>query len=150
MSLDTVKRIDDYVADAASGLDGYTIVSNAKNEDLRPQGSGLWMEVFVDTGDDQNISFGANNCATEEGVVTFQINDRIGIGNRNLYSIEQAYDDLRAAFMSVKLQPATGEDGVIYFNDMSTSSTVEINDPKDRRGWMRKRVFISYRKDFGV
>ena len=154
MSVDTVKRIDDYVASAASGLDGYIIVSDAKNENLRPQMSGPWMKVFIEISGDDNTSFGnEDTCAEENGIITFEINDRIGVGDRNLYSMQQMYDDLRDAFLGSKLIKSnlrsTGtEKGIIHFIDISQSDPVLIDSSKESRMWRRKRVFISYRKLF--
>jgi len=154
--VDTWRRIDAYIASDDSGLKGYVFVSSGKNEGLRPQGSGPWMTTFVEVSNDENISFGANpNCATEEGTITIEINDRTGTGSSNLYSLAKVYDDIRQAFLGNEgnsyLYPVEPEDsGVFYFNNITSSTPIQVTDPRSRIDWVQQRVFIAYRKDFNT
>lgn len=81
-----------------------------------------------------------------------------GLGTIDTYGLSRVATLIRNAFRGVFLAPTGGQEGEIYFKDITISQTVEIPAQVFERSgffsnggdipWKRKDIFINYRKDY--
>ena len=149
MSYDTVIRVNAYFADTIATPNGIFTVYEELNE-RQPDGNGrgpmirLFVEEATDTILNDAVEF------VEEGTITAQIFVDVGESTADQHKIATT---IRDAFRQVELVAGTGEQGNIYFQDISQSSGGQVEKtilrtkrkPK-QRWWTRWDVFITYQK----
>lgn len=155
MSEDTIKRVEAFSISDIFTPNNYLYELESLNQALRNQGSGPYINLSIETFTDIPYSTKPGIAGRqEEGVVVYQISDRVGSGKRSLYIIR---DKIKSVFIDPtipskqkKLEPATGEDGQIVFYEISQRPAVDVGRSSSRSSWKRLDVLVSYKKYYNV
>lgn len=149
MSLDSITRINDYFDTAVSIPNGLYTIHVDKNEAIEDDmGGDVWVRVSTEASDDDMTGQSLPKlCYKESGVFIIEIFCAKGLGNMNLYGPNAIITIIRNAFRNKKLQPASGEEGVILFEKISTTRSFE-QPSRGGRAYFRNDVFIPYQKNY--
>lgn len=152
MSKDSVQRINDYFDSAVSLPFNLYTVHDDKNEGIEDDlGGDVWVRLSTEASFADKLgqpsTVGGVKCYQERGLVIVEIFCAKGLGNLNLYGIDEIVSILGDAFIDVELLPTGDELGVILFENISAPKSFE----QPSRGgtvYFRKDVFINYQKNY--
>ena len=155
MSEDTISRIDQFSIDNIFTPNSYVYEIESLNRNYRDQGSGPYINLAVEVFTDKLFGTAPGTATQrEEGVVFYEIFDRIGSGTRDLYIIR---DKIRNVFRDPsipsklkKLDPTGNQEGQIIFYEVSQRPAVDVSRTSSRQGWRRLDVLVSYTKYYSI
>lgn len=155
MSVDTISRVETFSVSDIFTPNSYIYELESLNRNYRDQMSGPYINLAVETFTDKLFATKPSQATQrEEGVVVYEIFDRVGSGARDLYTIR---DVIRDAFRDVsipsklkKLEPTAGQEGQIIFYEISQRPAVDVRRSSSRSSWRRLDVLVSYTKYYDV
>ena len=139
MSLDTVSRVG---TAATSRLSAYKVIDTSLAQNMTPEHFGgpfiyVDVEVFDDMQSDDLSSY------METGVIIFKIYNEERVGNREIYTIA---DTIKAQFRDSRIDPAMGEKGTIFTQDLTARPLFTEFNPRRNFNWNRYDILINYKK----
>ena len=149
MSIDSTTRINNFFdAQVGTPNDLYTIHLD-KNEDIPDDlGGGVFVKLSTEASFDERTGRSRpDQLFTETGLVIVEIIAPVGLGTLDTYSLERVVSLIRDAFRGEFLNPVDDEEGVIYFQDISTARSFELPSKMDG-DYLVKNVFINYQKNY--
>jgi hypothetical protein len=148
MSQDTEVRTIALINSLIVTPNGYYMVDESLNEDLRDQGSGPFISVGFDVFSDHlsGLKVGEKQYI-EEGTVIFEIFSEKGTGTRELAIIR---DQIRNGMRDYTSTPTVGQEGTIYYYDLNQQPVFDDFRHNSTKSWKVLRVFLNYTKAYDV
>ena len=139
MSLDTVSRVG---TTATTRLSPYKVIDSSLAQNMEPRNfGGPFIYVDVEVFDDmQSDDF---NSYMETGVIVFKIYNEERVGNRDIYTIA---DLIKTQFRDNRIDPAMGEEGTIFTQDLTARPLFTETNPRNNFNWNRYDILINYKK----
>ena len=148
MSVDTEERTIALINSLIITPNSYYLVDESLNENLRAQGSGPYISVSFDIFSDMlsGLKTGEKQYM-EEGTVIFEIFSTTGTGTRELSIIR---DKIRNAMRDLLSTPTVGQEGTIYYFDISQQPVFTDQRHNSQKSWKVLRVFLNSKKSYDV
>lgn len=152
MSKDSVRRINDHFDAVVSSPHNLYTIHTDKNEGIEDdQGGDVFVRLRTEASFLEKLGqpsvLGQKRDYLERGVIIVELFCAKGLGDLNLYGIDDIVTILGEAFVDEKLLPVGSDEGIILFEDVSSGASFE-QPSRGGRDYFRKDVFINYQKNY--
>lgn len=160
MNDNSAPRIDTFFENQITIPESIYTVFEDKNEGIFEGGGGPFVKIWTEAGTSSPVAVQDSpetfSCSDEFGQVIIQIFAVKGLGTIDLYSLSRIATLIDNKFVGKRILPTGDDNGIIYFEEMSTRQTVEVapqDFPLGRSNsmgltWKKKEIFINYQKNY--